>query len=137
MGDMIFWVALAVYLLGWVLDIRPALRRRMLAEVQVPCDRPDCRDREQWIIHPQHCEPVFRHRGAVRERDGGDAAAAVLVAGLWPLHLVGLALGLVLYGAGRGAGALILGGRLTVPELERRLREQQAEIGRLTKEIGS
>lgn len=136
---MIFWSVLAVYVLGWVLSVRPALRRRMLAEIQVPCDRPDCPNLDSDLIHPNHCDPVFRPRGAVRDRRNADAWAAVGWAGIWPLTLLAVGLASVLYvvfaAADRGVGAFVLQAPLTGPELERRLREQEAEIDRLSKQI--
>jgi hypothetical protein len=132
-----FWLSLALgaWLIGWLLDVRPALRRRMLAQLAVECDLPNCPDRDRSRLHPEFCRPVLRVRGAIRERNGTDALMAILCAAWWPVRLTVILLAGLLEAAGRGVGAVVLSAPLTAPELERRLHEQQAEIARLTAQI--
>jgi hypothetical protein len=129
---MIRWLVLAAYVLGWLLAIRPAMRRRMLQKVCDRCGRnATCQcgtwGRGQWVV-----------RGAEYERTGGDVAAAVWFALWWPLWLAWRVVALLarLFGSGVMA-AVDRATPLTTPELERRLREQDAEIKRLTSEMGS
>lgn len=130
---MIRWLIFGAYLLGWLLSIRGSLHRRMLTEVCRRCGRPSegggCGRRVHEADTP---------RGSLRERNGRDVAVAVWAAAWWPLRLFFVASYWTVAGLGGGIKTAVLRATpLTTPELERRLREQQAEIERLTSEMGS
>jgi hypothetical protein len=129
---MSLWTALAVYMLGWVLACRPALRRRMLAE-----DCIDCRLSKSCPADYGRAHGPKKPRGAISDRDGWDVAAAVWAAMWWPLWLLAFLLWRTLRLLGAGVKSAIFAATpLTQPELERRVAEQQAEIARLSKQIG-
>lgn len=131
---MIWWLVFAVWLVGWVLAVRPSMRRRMLQQVCRVCAHRRC--------SPEACRCICsRHdavpRGAARERTGVDVAAAVWFAAGWPLWLVVVTVLVTLVAAGAAVKtAVIRATPLTGPELERRTAEQEAEIARLTELIG-
>jgi hypothetical protein len=128
---MIGWLILAGYLLGWVLSLRPAMRRWMLHEVCVSCRLGRSCPFDSGYKHGRRAA-----RGAIEDRNGLDAAGAVWIAAWWPFRLVAVAFWVLLRTIGGGLGRAVMAGRLTEPELERRMREQQAEIARLTAQIG-
>lgn len=123
---------LAAYVVGWLLAIRPTLRRWMLTEVCPAC-RVGNNCRAQYSNGPHSHD--LKARGAISDRDGRDAAGAIGCAAWWPIRLVFIAVAFVVRGAGRGIRSAVLSGQLTGPEMERRLREQQAEIDRLSAQI--
>lgn len=136
------WVYLVVWVVGWLVAVRPSMRRTMLQEVCSQCTAHwscGCREDSEW--HGTD----FRHGGKVRraargslfERTGGDVAWSVWIAAWWPVWLWLVCTHQTLTWLGAGVKtAVIRATPLTAPELERRCTEQQAEIARLTKEIG-
>jgi hypothetical protein len=136
---MIWWVTLAGYLFGWLLAVRPAMRRRMLQQVCAACHHHDCLSALFTLftfstICVCYCADQRRVvRGAVAERTTRDAAAAAWLALWWPAWLAG-ALAVRLFTAFAHGVARVT--PLTRPELERRIAEQQREIQRLTAQIG-
>jgi hypothetical protein len=129
------WAICAAYLIGWLLAIRPALRARML---KVVC--PKCDDRWSTADHRCHRNSKPAPRGSLREREGRDVAVAVavFVAAFWPPHLAWRVLAATVGLLGNGVTAAVTRVTpLTGPELERRIREQQAEIERLTDQMGT
>jgi hypothetical protein len=126
-----WWTIFAGYLLGWVLAVRPAMRRRMLQEV---CD--------PWGHTRAQCEcwgdSRYAPRGAIADRTGEDVAAAVALAAVWPAWLALTVVVKTSAAFGRGIKTAVdRATPLTRPELERRLAEQQQEIARLTAQIGA
>lgn len=138
---MIRWLIFGAYLLGWLLAVRGSLRRRMLTKVCRKCGKESARspssrycDTPNPMVHEEPDTP----RGAVRERNGRDVAVAIWVAAWWPLRLFFVALYRTVAALGGGIKTAVLRATpLTTPELERRLREQEAEIKRLTSEMGT
>jgi len=136
------WVLVAVWLVGWLLAVRPSMRRTMLQEVCSRCRAHwscDCRTPDEWRGSDFHRGGKVRRaaRGSLFERTGGDVAAAVWFAAWWPVWLAVVVLRVTLRALGAGVKtAVIRATPLTGPELERRLAEREAEIARLTKEIG-
>lgn len=132
---MTFWIFLAAYLCGWIAATPAMLRRVMLKEVCANCGNPDRGERycgSDYVAHGLRLKP----RGAVRERNGGDVAKALLHSAWWPLALVVVVLALGVQTAGRGIkGLAVRATPLTEPELKRRETERTAEIERLMKEI--
>lgn len=135
---MTAWTILSVWLVGWLLAIRPAMRRRMTQQVCTRCDevvlpqrRPEVHS--AWYGHT----PAYVIRGAMRERDGYDVAEALWRAAWWPAPLTWWLVTVAARLAGRGVmTAVVRAAPLTAPELERRIAEQHAEIERLTRQIG-
>jgi len=135
----------AVWLVGWLLAVRPSMRRTMLQEVCSNCGRTGC-DCKVWDSHPEFPDVISLRdykrapkvvRGSRFERTGGDVAWSLWIAAWWPGWLTVVVLRATLRTLGAGVKtAVIRATPLTGPELERRLKEQQAEIARLTKEIG-
>lgn len=123
---MINLAVLAVYLLGYVLSVRPALRRRMLRKCCEMCRR---------NIYHTTCKGKPRAvRGAISDRNGVDAFVAILEASWWPVRLLALWLAFLLGITGRGIGAVVLSGKLTMPEMERHERERTDELQRFAQE---
>ncbi len=130
-----------VYLIGWVLAIPGALHRVMLTEV---CSRCNETRRQAKGEYSDHLDRKYSHRfdwkwtprGAVRERNGGDVAQALIRATAWPirLHLWTVRFLAVRFGqlVKRTVTRAV---SLTGPELERRIKEQQETIKRLQAEI--
>lgn len=115
-------VLVSVYALGWILAIRTALQRRMLREV---CDR--CGYATCW------CSPYrSTARGAMFDRRGVDVAAAMWVALVWPLWCLAV---LARYVGCAVTSTVDRATPLTIPELQRRVRDRDAEIQRLTANI--
>lgn len=132
---MIAWLIFGAYVLGWLLSIRGSLHRRMLAEVCVHCGHDHVGRRED---HHGNCyrSEASLPRGAVRERNGRDVAVAIWAAAWWPIRLLFVAIYRTVAALGGGIKTAVLHATpLTTPELERRLREQEAEIKRLTSEM--
>jgi len=124
------WVILALYVLGWLLAVRPMMRRRMLRDVCDYCGM-------DWACGHAAAWRGRLVRGSRFERDGTDVAMALLGALWWPLWLAFLAVRWSALLAGRTVRRAVFSATpLTVPELERRLAEQQKEIDRLGAEIG-
>lgn len=127
------WLVLAaVYLAGWALEVPWALRRRMLARICVYCHHGGTR-----AGHSGHRK---RHptavRGSLRDRNGRDAAAALVAAAFWPYHRC-RAMGVR---AAKTTAAVVTRvvlrtTPLTGPELDRRITEQQADIDRLSAQV--
>lgn len=131
-----FAIILAAYLLGWLLAIRPAMRRRMLGEVCSYCQASSSDARHYNIFHPG--ESRYIPRGALRERNGNDVAWALFTAAWWPPHLAWAILVKLAWLLGAGVvHAVNRATPLTAPELERRVAEQAREIDRLTRQISS
>lgn len=117
------WVLVAVWAAGWVLAVRPSMRRTMLQEVCSKCEGRlwcDCKNAPRVV------------RGSQFERDGGDVAWSLWIAAWWPVWLWIVCTRITLRGL---SAAVIRATPLTGPELERRIAEQQAEIARLTEQI--
>jgi hypothetical protein len=135
-------VLVAVWLVGWLLAVRPSMRRTMMQQVCAKCEAHwscDCREPSEWNGTDYRRGGKVRRatRGSLFERTGGDVAAAVWIAAWWPLWLTIVVLRVALRGLGAGVKTAVLRATpLTGPELERRIREQQVEIDRLSKEIG-
>lgn len=130
------WLLAAVWPVGWLLAVRPSMRRTMLQEVCSKCrvDGCDCASRARRLGHKP---PPLAPRGALRDRTGGDVAWSVFAAAWWPVWLTFTVLRIALRALGAGVKtAVIRATPLTEPELERRIAEQQDEIARLTAEIG-
>lgn len=118
------WVLVAVWAAGWVLAVRPSMRRTILQEVCSACRGRalcDCKDKSRVV------------RGSQFERTGEDVAQSLWIAAWWPVWLTVVALRRL--GAGLKT-AVIRATPLTGPELERRIAERDAEIARLTEQIG-
>jgi hypothetical protein len=129
---------LLLWLAGWLIAIRPTMRRRMLLPVCTKCGAinddcfifPGSTARGEFPVtnHP----PKYAALGATRERNSRDVAAAVWRAAWWPILLAWWLLAGATRLAGRGvAAAVIRSTPLTEPELERRIAEQAREIERL------
>lgn len=124
------WLLVAVWLVGWLLAVRPSMRRTML---QVVCDQ--CLATEAWCSHRSSRRLVVR--GAEFDRTGGDVAWSLWIAAWWPVWLTFVLLRILLTALGACVKtAVIRATPLTGPELERRIAEQQDEIARLTEQIG-
>ncbi len=123
------WLILATWCAGWLLAIRPSMRRTMLQKVCDNCSGSwgcECSGRVRLVI-----------RGSKFERTGGDVAWSMWIAAWWPVWLAIVVLRKTFTVLGAGVTrAVIKATPLTSPELERRLVQQQAEIDRLTKQIG-
>jgi hypothetical protein len=125
-----------VYVAIWALSIPGALRRVMLKEVCERCMRGPSAEGCIRYTSPQR-HGGFKPRGAIRNRNDGDVAAAIWWAAWWPVRACARVLVAVAVLTGRGVRVATLKATpLTEPELERRIREQQAEIERLTEEVG-
>lgn len=127
------WLLVAVWLVGWLLAVRPAMRRTML---MVVCS--DCRAPSGCTCSGRPWDAATRVvRGSAFERTGGDVAWSVWIAAWWPVWLAFVVLRKTAAAVGAGVKtAVIRATPLTEPELERRIAEQQEEIARLTEEIG-
>jgi hypothetical protein len=127
------WVYFTAWLVGWLLAVRPSLRREMLRVVCSGCSHRRC-DGSYC-----NCPCARRPRkplGAVRERTGGDVAMAVWIAVWWPAWLWWVCTRITFRAIGLGVKTAVLRAvPLTAPELERRIAERDAEIKRLTKQI--
>lgn len=123
-----------LWLGGWLLAVRPAMRRRMLLRVCVQCGaiNDNCFYRGASGWHPAR----YATLGAARERNGRDVNAALWRAACWPFTLAWWLLAGAARLAGRGVTAAVIRSTpLTEPELERRIAEQAREIERLGRMI--
>lgn len=126
------WGILAGWLVGWLLAVRPSMRRTMLQQVCAGCGHSSCACRRCSCYDSRRFPTAAR--GAVRERTGGDVAHALWVAAWWPLWLTVVLLRKAFTALGAGVTtAVIRATPLTGPELERRIAERETEIERLTK----
>jgi hypothetical protein len=137
------WLMLgaAAYLVGWLVAVPPTLRWYMLRDACDGCGHHSCGDGCPCScdrfnpFEPRHGRAP---RGAVRQRTGGDVGVAISGAAFWPLTLLIRIVAALAWIVGVGVTSAVLRTtRLTGPEMERRLRDQQAEIARLTEQIGS
>lgn len=132
---MTSWVCVAVWLVGWLLAVRPSMRRTMLQEVCSKCRADVCDCASSARVFGQDPPPLAA-RGALRDRTGGDVAWSVFSAAWWPVRLAFVVLRAALRALGAGVKtAVIRATPLTAPELERRITERDAEIARLTAQI--
>lgn len=130
------WLLAAVWLVGWLLAVRPSMRRTMLQEVCSKCRADGCDCARSARVFGQDPPPLAA-RGALRDRTGGDVAWSVWSAAWWPAWLTIVVLRTALRALGAGVTtAVIRVTPLTGPELERRIVEQRDEIARLTEQIG-
>lgn len=130
---MTWWEILAVWLAGWLIAVRPSMRRVMLQIICSRCRGGACDCDRRWH-EPSRARKVVR--GAEFERTGGDVAHALFVAAWWPVWLTFVVLRTTLRRLGVGVKAAVLWATpLTGPELERRIAERDAEIARLTAQI--
>lgn len=136
---MTWWMVLAGWLLGWLLAVRPAMKRRMLQPACVECGDHwmcNCGD-VSAVSNKRYNIPQRVVRGSKFDRAGVDVFMAIVRAASWPVWLAWAVATMVLVHLGRGVRfAVVRATPLTKPELERRLAEQQKEIDRLTAEIG-
>ena len=96
---------------------------------------PAC-DKDWDSNHQYHYRQIRVPRGSLREREGRDVADAILKAAFWPPHLAWFILATTAKLLGDGVKAAVTRATpLTPPELERRIREQQTEIKRLSDQM--
>lgn len=145
---MIVTIVTVVWLAIAILAVRPALQRQMLKQVCADCGY-------AWtcpVACPEHSRRGYYGegrggykqgnrvvRGAKFERDPYDVLLALWLAAWWPVWVVirlvkalWRGMGFATRAAGRSIAEAV---PLTGPELDRRIKEQSAEIERLTDEI--
>jgi hypothetical protein len=123
------WITFAAWCLGWLLAVRPSMRRTMLREVCSECGGDwlcDC-DRSTGAYGVRNPKPPRVVAGSKFDRTGADVAWSLWIAVWWPVWLLTTCVK-------RG---VIRATPLTGPELERRIAERDKEIERLTKQIGA
>lgn len=135
---MTVWLIVVVWCLGWLLAIRPTMRRTML---ELACNQCQSTSSCSCALHAEIWRGEKPRRvavGSLRGRTGSDVAWSVWIAAWWPAWLVIVAIRAVLRALGAGiTRAVIRATPLTAPELERLLVEREQEIDRLTKQIGA
>jgi hypothetical protein len=128
------WLWLASWVTGWLIAVRPSMRRTMLREVCSECSYAwmcDC-DRDE-AGRKRKPKPKRVVAGSKFDRDGYEVGWSLWIAAWWPVWLAFASLRLFGRGVARG---VIRATPLTAPELERRIAERDEEIARLTKQIG-